>query len=114
MTHDPRLTTLLLLVLPLACTRPPGSVSTPRPLDTATAPADCNAPPVANQPEGCADDVPRPANAPPVDRPGADRDGDAVEDILDACPDEPEDVDGDRDDDGCPDADTTEENPPPS
>jgi hypothetical protein len=105
MTHNSRLTTLLLLALPLACTRPPGSVVTPQPLDTSTAPADCDAPPVANQPEGCADDAPRPADAPPVDRPGADRDGDGVEDILDACPDEPEDIDGDRDDDGCPDPD---------
>jgi outer membrane protein OmpA-like peptidoglycan-associated protein len=31
----------------------------------------------------------------------ADRDLDRVPDIVDACPDEPEDYDGDRDDDGC-------------
>ncbi|MBN1771823.1 MAG: hypothetical protein JXB32_11210 [Deltaproteobacteria bacterium] len=47
------------------------------------------------------EDEPRPPNAPPVDRPGADRDGDGVEDLLDVCPDEP--ATGEVDDDGCPD-----------
>jgi hypothetical protein len=32
-----------------------------------------------------------------------------VEDLLDRCVDEPEDTDGDRDDDGCPDPDETRE-----
>jgi outer membrane protein OmpA-like peptidoglycan-associated protein len=34
-----------------------------------------------------------------------DRDGDAIPDAQDACPDRPEDVDGFEDDDGCPDID---------
>ncbi len=36
---------------------------------------------------------------------GADRDRDTIPDIVDACPDEPEDFDGDRDEDGCRDID---------
>ena len=36
---------------------------------------------------------------------GADRDRDTIPDIVDACPDEPEDFDGDRDTDGCRDID---------
>ncbi len=34
-----------------------------------------------------------------------DRDGDGVEDVADQCPDEPEDLDGFQDGDGCPDLD---------
>ena len=109
MTRNSRPIALLLLALPLACTRPPASPSTALPLDRSAAPPDCDAPPVANQPEGCADDAPRPANAPPADRPGVDRDGDTIEDILDMCPNQPEDIDGDRDDDGCPDPDNSQE-----
>jgi outer membrane protein OmpA-like peptidoglycan-associated protein len=37
--------------------------------------------------------------------PPPDRDSDTVPDAQDACPDEPEDLDGDRDSDGCPDLD---------
>ena len=36
---------------------------------------------------------------------GVDRDRDTIPDIVDACPDEPEDFDGDRDNDGCRDID---------
>ena len=36
---------------------------------------------------------------------GADADRDGIPDIVDACPDEPEDYDGDQDDDGCRDID---------
>jgi outer membrane protein OmpA-like peptidoglycan-associated protein len=36
---------------------------------------------------------------------GVDRDKDTIPDIVDRCPDEPEDLDGDRDDDGCRDVD---------
>lgn len=35
--------------------------------------------------------------------PGVDSDGDLIADHLDSCPHEPEDMDGDRDSDGCPD-----------
>lgn len=35
-----------------------------------------------------------------------DPDGDGITDDLDKCPSEPEDLDGDRDDDGCPDVDS--------
>ncbi|MBX3249513.1 MAG: OmpA family protein [Myxococcales bacterium] len=35
----------------------------------------------------------------------SDRDGDGIPDELDACPDEPEDLDGFEDEDGCPDLD---------
>jgi outer membrane protein OmpA-like peptidoglycan-associated protein len=45
-----------------------------------------------------------PARPPPLQPPG-DRDGDRITDDLDKCPDEPEDVDGYQDDDGCPDPD---------
>ncbi len=41
----------------------------------------------------------------PPPPPPSDRDGDGFLDEVDACPDEPEDVDGDRDDDGCPEED---------
>src|SRR5690606_17814844 len=34
-----------------------------------------------------------------------DKDGDGIDDDVDACPDEPEDQDGYEDSDGCPDAD---------
>ncbi|MDX9723438.1 MAG: OmpA family protein, partial [Myxococcota bacterium] len=33
----------------------------------------------------------------------SDRDGDGIPDDIDQCPDEPEDFDGDKDEDGCPD-----------
>jgi outer membrane protein OmpA-like peptidoglycan-associated protein len=36
---------------------------------------------------------------------GTDRDRDTIADIVDDCPDEPEDLDGDRDEDGCRDVD---------
>jgi outer membrane protein OmpA-like peptidoglycan-associated protein len=38
--------------------------------------------------------------------PYGDRDGDGIADNSDKCPDDPEDMDGDRDEDGCPDIDT--------
>ncbi len=41
----------------------------------------------------------------PEDLPNADRDGDGILDADDECPDEPEDMDGFEDDDGCPDPD---------
>ena len=34
-----------------------------------------------------------------------DSDGDGIEDRLDDCPDDPEDMDGFEDDDGCPEPD---------
>jgi outer membrane protein OmpA-like peptidoglycan-associated protein len=44
--------------------------------------------------------------APPVpEPPPPDRDNDGIPDAKDACPDEPEDLNGVKDDDGCPDAD---------
>ncbi|MBI5486946.1 MAG: hypothetical protein HY905_06410 [Deltaproteobacteria bacterium] len=92
----------------LACTHPP-SPTTARPpalsrvegLDRSTAPADCDTPLPANEPEGCHDDSVRPTDAPPADRPGADRDGDGVEDLLDVCPDQPAAPGTDADGDGC-------------
>lgn len=38
-----------------------------------------------------------------------DRDGDGIPDVIDICPDEPEDRDGFDDDDGCPDYDNDED-----
>jgi outer membrane protein OmpA-like peptidoglycan-associated protein len=43
--------------------------------------------------------------ASPGEQPPGDRDADGVTDDVDGCPDEPEDSDGFRDDDGCPDPD---------
>ena len=43
--------------------------------------------------------------ATPGERPAGDRDSDGRTDDVDQCPDEPEDVDGFSDDDGCPDPD---------
>ena len=40
-----------------------------------------------------------------AERGRADKDGDGIPDAIDACPDEPEDKDGWKDDDGCPDPD---------
>jgi outer membrane protein OmpA-like peptidoglycan-associated protein len=60
-----------------------------------------------------ADDLARRCTAGPGDpRPtpedpcyGFDRDGDTIADVDDSCPDEPEDIDGFEDSDGCPDPD---------
>jgi outer membrane protein OmpA-like peptidoglycan-associated protein len=41
----------------------------------------------------------------PIVDPQADRDGDGFKDVADACPDQPETVDGFTDDDGCPELD---------
>jgi large repetitive protein len=41
-----------------------------------------------------------------------DRDGDGIADDLDKCPDQPEDVDGFQDNDGCPDLDNDEDGVP--
>ncbi len=38
-----------------------------------------------------------------------DRDGDGIPDVVDICPDDPEDIDGFDDDDGCPDLDNDED-----
>lgn len=43
---------------------------------------------------------------------GSDRDRDGIPDRLDLCPDAPEDYDGFRDDDGCPDPDNDEDGVP--
>lgn len=43
---------------------------------------------------------------------GRDRDRDGIKDKVDACPDEPEDLDGYRDEDGCPDLDNDEDGIP--
>ena len=39
-----------------------------------------------------------------------DQDGDGITDVDDLCPDEPEDLDGDRDEDGCPEEDPDSDN----
>ena len=43
-------------------------------------------------------------------RPNPDRDGDGIENLADACPDNPEDFDGFKDDDGCPELDNDNDN----
>jgi hypothetical protein len=43
---------------------------------------------------------------------GGDRDGDGVPDAVDRCPDEPEDIDGFQDEDGCPDPDNDQDGVP--
>jgi outer membrane protein OmpA-like peptidoglycan-associated protein len=48
----------------------------------------------------------------PAPDPLADRDGDGIPDVRDQCPDEPEDVDGFQDDDGCPDLDNDQDGIP--
>ena len=45
----------------------------------------------------------------PAPDPLADRDGDGIPDVRDQCPDEPEDVDGFQDDDGCPELDNDQD-----
>lgn len=57
--------------------------------------------PIEAQPRDVA--APRPARAAPAAVPAPDRDDDGVITILDACPNEPETVNGILDDDGCPD-----------
>ncbi|NUO48325.1 MAG: OmpA family protein [Polyangiaceae bacterium] len=47
---------------------------------------------------------PQPARTPP-ERTATDRDGDGLSDAVDLCPDDPEDMDGFQDEDGCPDPD---------
>ena len=51
------------------------------------------------------DVVPPPEPEVEVEEAPTDRDGDGIAEPLDACPDVPEDLDGDRDDDGCPEDD---------
>ncbi|NMC70551.1 MAG: hypothetical protein GYA57_10865, partial [Myxococcales bacterium] len=60
----------------------------------------CEEPARPDGPAACVDDAPRPPGVPPAVRPGDDRDGDGVEDLLDACPDEP--AAGVAGGDGCP------------
>jgi len=48
----------------------------------------------------------------PAPDPLADRDGDGIPDVLDKCPDEPEDKDGFEDEDGCPDLDNDKDGIP--
>jgi len=48
----------------------------------------------------------------PAPDPLADRDSDGIPDVRDKCPDEPEDVDGFQDDDGCPDPDNDQDGIP--
>jgi outer membrane protein OmpA-like peptidoglycan-associated protein len=52
--------------------------------------------------------APPPPPPPPLD-PNVDRDGDGIPDVLDACPDQAETVDGFSDDDGCPELDGDED-----
>ncbi len=47
--------------------------------------------------------MPRDLEGEPVVEGPGDRDGDGILDDVDACPDQPEDFDGDNDEDGCPD-----------
>jgi outer membrane protein OmpA-like peptidoglycan-associated protein len=53
---------------------------------------------------------PTPAAAPPAKV--GDRDGDGIPDDVDKCPDEPEDMDGFEDEDGCPDPDNDKDGIP--
>lgn len=48
------------------------------------------------------------SDAPPPPAPPGDRDGDGIIDEQDACPDEPEDLDGSEDADGCPESEDTD------
>jgi hypothetical protein len=48
--------------------------------------------------------VSAPAGASPAAAPAADRDHDGIPDAVDQCPDQPETVNGVKDDDGCPDS----------
>jgi len=61
------------------------------------------APPPRREPPPPVTAAPAPAAPPPPD--DTDRDHDGIPDRLDACPDEPETVNGVADDDGCPEAD---------
>ena len=97
-----------------ACTRPPaaGGVASPGANGTAAAgaaeegcadPAADSGTTAPSAEEGCPEPLPERPGGNRIDRPGQDRDVDGVEDLLDRCPDAPEDVDGADDDDGCPD-----------
>lgn len=103
--HAPRNRTwraIALLAAVAACTHPPAPVSSPAGDPTAVRPAPgCDGPVLPDEPAACVEDAPGPSRAPVVARPGDDRDGDGVEDLLDVCPDEPAPVDADED--GCPD-----------
>lgn len=63
-----------------------------------------DAPPLA--PEG---ETEAEVEAPPPDRERLDTDGDGIHDDEDGCPTDPEDADGWRDEDGCPDPDDDED-----
>jgi hypothetical protein len=92
---------LVALALPAGCTHPPAATTVASAGAEAGggSAAGCDGPPVVDEPAGCVDDAARPPNARPAARPGDDRDGDGVEDLLDVCPDEAAAVDGDGD--GC-------------
>ena len=55
-----------------------------------------------------------PPDKEPEPLPPADRDGDTILDDVDACPDDPEDMDGFEDEDGCPDTDNDQDGIPDS
>jgi hypothetical protein len=95
---------LLPLALTTACTRPPPPIDPAVRGNTAGgahAHGDCDDPAQAAFVETCADDPAGPSGRRP-ERPGEDRDGDGIEDIFDVCLDDPEDLDGFDDEDGCP------------
>ena len=100
--RSPAWIAIALLAATAACTHPPPPLAPAPGGGTAVAPAPgCDGPVLPDAPAACVEDAPRPPQAPVAARPGDDRDGDGVEDLLDVCPDEPAPVDADED--GCPD-----------
>jgi hypothetical protein len=104
---------LLLVGILSSCTRPPAPPATPESAvdSSAAAPptADpCAAPAGPDRPEDCPRVQPAAAGVSPEELAATDSDGDHIDDLIDRCPDEPEDFDGVEDDDGCPDLE-----PPP-
>jgi outer membrane protein OmpA-like peptidoglycan-associated protein len=68
---------------------------------------------LSSDPRTCPKPKPQPLRRKePAPDPLADRDGDGIPDARDKCPDEPEDVDGFQDDDGCPDLDNDQDGIP--
>ncbi len=98
---------LVLAVALSSCTRPPappasseGAVDSP-PASARSADPCASAGP--DRPADCPPVQPASAGVSPEELAAVDSDGDHIDDLIDRCPNDPEDPDGVADDDGCPD-----------
>ena len=98
---------LILVGILSSCTRPPAPPESAANSSAAAPSADpCALPAGPDRPADCPPVRPAAAGVSPEELAATDSDGDHVDDLIDRCPDDPEDPDGVTDDDGCPDDET--------